>query len=115
MNNLTSNNNFESLQKEALRIIELGNGDIDNALAVYYLAAGFVKQRGPATGAELTQNVAINNLLNVFFARTWKNLPQPPYTPETLATPDYQKMKVYLCLVDKSMQSKHQEQCAEVS
>lgn len=110
------NNKFDDLQREALRIIELNEGDIENALAVYYLTAGFIKQRGQATNQELTQNVAINNLLNVFFDRTWNQLPQKTYDPNTVVnTEEYKKIRVYLCLIDKSMQSKHQNKCEGVS
>ena len=86
------NGNYESVQVAATNIINQKQGDLNNALAIYYWVASLV-MKGQGVEPYKTE---ITNLLKLFFSRNWAGEQVPPYSSELKQSAEYTKICVYL-------------------
>ena len=71
---------FGLLSDIAVQIINQHNGDLLDAIAIYYWAASYIAQSSDQNRFELQ----MGNLLKAFFDREWAGQESEPYTDETI-------------------------------
>ncbi|MDP3734790.1 MAG: hypothetical protein Q8R37_06170 [Nanoarchaeota archaeon] len=93
--------NYEQAASLADQIIRQKNGDVTDAVAIYYYIASLIK-KGDKEKDVTRYQIQINNLLTLFFTRNLSGQRSADYTPETKQAPEYQKINAYLCEVDRN-------------
>ncbi|MBS3140376.1 hypothetical protein J4479_05215 [Candidatus Woesearchaeota archaeon] len=88
------------------QVINQRNGDINNALALYYGAAAMVLA-GQDIGNAQAQAREIQGFLSLFFERQSAISAQAPYDPATENDPAFQKIAAYMCKTDESYGKKY--------
>lgn len=92
--------NYDVVQATALNILNQRQGDVLNALAIYYWTASYIMQ-GTAEDAANRLNFRdqIHNLLLAFFSRQWGGQQAAQYPTEVQEGGEYQRIHAYLCEV----------------
>ena len=92
--------NYEILRAQALQVLERKGNDMEQALALYYTTASYVLQ-GQKEGNFKKYEAQIKNTLAAFFQRKLAGEQLPAWDPAAESSPEFQKVKTYLCEVDK--------------
>ncbi len=89
--------NYDNVNLLALNELQKKQGDLNNAIALYYATAALIMKGG---GVQ-TYRTEIHNTLRVFFDRTWTQGDPllPEYDASVMALVDYEKILKYLCVV----------------
>ena len=92
--------NYDVVQGTALNILNQRQGDLLNALAIYYWTASYIMQ-GTADDARDRLNFQdqIHNLLQAFFTRQWGTQTAAQYPDDVKETGEYRRIERYLCEV----------------
>ena len=82
-------------------VVNSGQGDLSNALAIYYWTASLVMEGSRVDNAQL-HTTEINNLLRAFFTRVWGVESGEPYSDDMTDDGEFVRVQRYLCEVANS-------------
>ncbi len=103
--------NYAFVQQAAREIINRQRSDLDDAVAIFYSIASYIKQQ-PAEWKTVHGNT-IKNLLKIFFTRVYdvQNRQTDQYPDPVLFTAEYKKIHTYLCETDARFDNQYGSFC----
>jgi len=102
--------NYDHVHALALDIMNRHEGDFTNAVAIYYDVASWIMKGNREKDPKKYSN-GVQNGLNYFFQRKFGGVDAPVYGPDVTSKPEYDKIKNYLCEVDKVFGGVNQGKC----
>ncbi|MAG73758.1 hypothetical protein CL620_05545 [archaeon] len=92
-------NDFTTLNKEAVAIMDLRENNLDNAIATYYFTVGWIL-RGEKEGNILNSATAVQNGVKYFFTGEWAGASRAAYGDDVRGEVEFQKIYAYMCAID---------------